>query len=73
MLQMKINAELLLVLRILTFPPLWLNPAKPPTPSATYSFASDFSKGKFVPIWKKSPGIKFFIIVSASIKAKEKQ
>lgn len=46
MLQMQHYAlELLLDLRILTFPLLWLNLTKPP--SATYSFVSDFSKWKF--------------------------
>lgn len=67
---MKHNAlELLLVLGMLNFPLLWLNPTKPP--SATYGFVSDFSKGKF----RKShlELSKFLLMFSESIKAKEKQ
>lgn len=45
--------ELLRVLTILSFPPLWLNLTKPPPPSATYDLASDFLEVKFVPTWKK--------------------
>lgn len=70
MLQMKHNAlELLLVLRILTFPLLWLNLTKPP--SATFSFVFDFSKWKFGKNHLELS--KVLLTFSESIKAKEKQ